>query len=690
MLLQFAENCSRIFLEMLLCAAFQCLAAKELERYFRHGLQISANVGLNVMSPLLQGMNFKDTACFRELLCDSPDPEIQSWPTERHHQSPGKPKPIPKPAVRKPTVEELIKGFAIAFRKMAHDASPISDQDCVGAFLLEFPETSGPAKSEWEQELEKFFASSPSRIPPLGDVQSAKVGFLVNRLSISDRSSSTLPPQLLEVGFHPGNAMLWTETFEDPFIAPEPAPHVCNMFTTKLIRNSKLKIILLCGFTPQSEIVEDLSLGKPETIQLRGYDIEVWIKSTIIEGQHFHRAFIATPALHKLRGVYWKALQQFGEIFRLVKLLTNVNLQCYLPERAGVYARIFHQTQLERDFPEMPHWKVDTLDPLIKHWLFCKGFEEDGDLVNLEKLSGSLATGLCMLTHILPRNPHRSESRPNAGAQDPSRKMARFDAKIFATVKELYERLQRKTSLASTDTADDGRDDPSELPLPGIIIKDRSSIIIDAKRQTVQLTLEDDTSNIKDDDAFLMQHPFQLALSHIEELSDQSSVQHPWTGPLRTSLLSEAGRRFQVYDEGRQTSWIKVRGLYVGLPENLVSEKFLTLRAHLAPQNEIHPSAWIKHSELLEPDDPAHRLAISYRLDSDEPGAEDAPNWLHFPGKELAKRSESRDRTLRRIFKANGVVDFLCGDSHAEIACRSRRYVLGQGGRDCWYTSSTQ
>ena len=139
--------------------------------------------------------------------------------------------------------------------------------------------------------------------------------------------------------------------------------------------------------TAQSDLVGDMLLGEPEIIQLRGHDIKIWVKHIIIEGQHFHRAFIATPALYKLRASNWRAVQKLGEIFRLTGLLTGVNLNCYLPEKAQVFARLFRQIQLEREYRDTPLWKVETLDPLTRHWVFCKGFQKDDDLINLEKLT---------------------------------------------------------------------------------------------------------------------------------------------------------------------------------------------------------------------------------------------------------------------------------------------------------------
>lgn len=169
-----------------------------------------------------------------------------------------------------------------------------------------------------------------------------------------------------------------------------------------------------------------MRLGEPESIRLRGHDIKIWIQSTTIDRQCFHRVFIATPALHKLRDSNWRAVQELGEILRLTSLFTGVNLDCYLPEKAQVFAHLFRQVQLERDYCDGSLWKVDTLNQLLMHWLACKGFQKDDDLIILEKLAGSLVIGVCMLTHVSPhRNakfaPETTGSRTSTrnGKQDP-------------------------------------------------------------------------------------------------------------------------------------------------------------------------------------------------------------------------------------------------------------------------------
>ena len=505
------------FLEMLFCGAFQSLPTEELIRHFGDKLKISSNVGLNVLSPLLQGLDLSDRESFRASLLNSPDPEIQSWPLEQRRRQQNLPKRrlIATPPVSRSTHQDQIKRFTAIFRKMVHDASPISDENCLDAFRLqEFPDMPSVSQSEWEQKMENFFTSS-SRIPPLGNIQSAKLGFLVDTIGLPDRLSSTLPPSLLSIGFHPGNSMLWMASFRDQICDPGPTSRSDNLFTAELIRNSKLKVILLCGFTPQtaqSELVEDMLLGEPEIIQLRDHDINIWIKPIIIEGQYYYRAFIATPEIYKLRGSHWRTIQKFGEVFRLAGLLTGVNLDCYLLEKAKVFARLFRQVQLERDYRDTPLWKVNTLDPLIRHWLFCKGFQKDDDLINLEKLVGSLAIGICMLTHVFPRRntkfaPETTGSRKSARKRNdkPWQDALHFDKAKFVAVRELYQNLQPESSAANEDAATGEEevdpdsdehacglviDNSSELPPPAIIIEDSANIIADNETQSFRSRMQ--------------------------------------------------------------------------------------------------------------------------------------------------------------------------------------------------------
>jgi hypothetical protein len=92
--------------------------------------------------------------------------------------------------------------------------------------------------------------------------------------------------------------------------------------------------------------------------------------------------------------------RQVSKILRLAGFLTDTDLDLYF-EEYQVSGRVFRQRMLERDFPNgTPLIAVTNLDPVIRHFLCCKGFTDDIDLIRLEKIAGSLAVGICMLTHI--------------------------------------------------------------------------------------------------------------------------------------------------------------------------------------------------------------------------------------------------------------------------------------------------
>jgi hypothetical protein len=73
-------------------------------------------------------------------------------------------------------------------------------------------------------------------------------------------------------------------------------------------------------------------------------------------------------------------------------------------------------------------------------------------VLDLEKRSGSLAIGMCMLTHVLPCRGTRGSGK-RKGYQDPSWKMSHFDKERFAAVRGLYESLQPKFDVANEDVA---------------------------------------------------------------------------------------------------------------------------------------------------------------------------------------------------------------------------------------------
>src|SRR5205085_6673198 len=117
---------------MLFYGTFQSLSTEELIRHFGDKLKITFNVGLNVLSPLLQSLSISNTGGFKDLLRNSPDPEIQSWPTERRrqHYNSAKRRPIATSPVPRTTKEDRIKHFVAIFCKMIYNSSLISDEDC--------------------------------------------------------------------------------------------------------------------------------------------------------------------------------------------------------------------------------------------------------------------------------------------------------------------------------------------------------------------------------------------------------------------------------------------------------------------------------------------------------------------------------------------------------------------------------
>ena len=131
------------------------------------------------------------------------------------------------------------------------------------------------------------------------------------------------------------------------------------------------------------------------------------------------------------------------------------------------------------------------------------------------------------------------------------------------------------------------------------------------------------------------------------------------------------------------TTYVRLRDLYIPVPQELWKGTYVNICMELAPENQNHVHVYLKHSELLEPDDPALRLAIRYQVNT-----ADTTNWLYFQIQEGVK-TEARHVTLRRIFKVNSLVDFLDGDSAAETARRPRRFIRSWTDRkwDRWYTS---
>lgn len=76
------------FLEKIMCRSFQSLPAPILEEFFGPCPQGQySKIGLNIMSPLLQGKEVGPVIRHKivQFLEESPDPEIREWPTIRRH-----------------------------------------------------------------------------------------------------------------------------------------------------------------------------------------------------------------------------------------------------------------------------------------------------------------------------------------------------------------------------------------------------------------------------------------------------------------------------------------------------------------------------------------------------------------------------------------------------------------------------
>ncbi|KAF9894587.1 hypothetical protein FE257_006475 [Aspergillus nanangensis] len=103
---------------------------------------------------------------------------------------------------------------------------------------------------------------------------------------------------------------------------------------------------------------------------------------------------------------------------------------------------------------------LTTIDPDIRAWLYTKGFQNDDDIITLERLGGTLTRGLSMLLHALPRCPkqHREYSHPTRSYCD-KEEIGFLDKNKMSQVKALYESLV-SSSVSHRDFSEDRAGSP--------------------------------------------------------------------------------------------------------------------------------------------------------------------------------------------------------------------------------------
>jgi hypothetical protein len=277
-------------LEMLFCRAFHSLLGKQLEPYF--GLANSesgeySNIGLNVLSPLLQGQLDVDNArtwSRNDLSAFSRDPEIRVWPAERRRQVreiTATALPFEETSYHPPQITTG-KIRLQAFQELcAHAATPSPNAESALEYMRSKPDFSLRPALDIRSEVQQHFSRSMSPTFPIGNSAHASIGLIIDQMSIDlDECAGGVPFSLAKLGIHVDNSLIWTYNHTELGLldaVPNNASYqtCCNFFSWSLIEGSSVKVILLCGKYSENSLKAGFETRKLQShdIKLRGQTI---------------------------------------------------------------------------------------------------------------------------------------------------------------------------------------------------------------------------------------------------------------------------------------------------------------------------------------------------------------------------------------------------------------------------------
>jgi hypothetical protein len=703
------------FLEKLFCRCFECLPTQTLQQYFGPSEPGGkyAGLGLNVVTPLLQGaqLSSSDRNHFKSLLRGSSDPEIQSWPDERskylHRQ-----KTSNRPTAMKIAIPPHPTAYAILVQEQLHD---LGVTNCNFDVILSNAQLSGQY-FDLSYQITKALGNYGIFTSPFGTIK-AKVGVVLDDRIVDvgkqTQDSDWIPWLLRSAGLHQDNSLVWTFNHThcglyDPLSSFSQADSLKmqrQQFTRDLLNAGDLRVVLICGLKSQEEILAALNFETvegPFQILFREAKISLWLQRGL--DKTIRRILIRSPApIPVVSTAHWRTVHKIGEIFRIVSCFTNTPLNCYLSENPTVQSRIIRQRRLENS-GIASLWTLGALDPLVRQWLFRRGFQND-DLESLQKCNkhGSLARSLVVLLIHLARNSWKA-----GGTKIP--RPTRFQSSELSVVSyvtesisdEEWEAVGRIFTKAKAKSAEaqqqkgppvisissdqmeaakchEGRDKHVVREMAtevegNVIAEEHSDSDETEASEDVHLSPDNDgppslpiMQEFLDCEDIILSANFREDEDQIQNAS-LPRVHHGWLANMawKSQLLGE-GQSYSCFKRpGVYSKTIEMRGLAIKVPDGL--EKIM-IRAELAPDGEVHQHRFI--SKWLPEGEPALRLAL-YGEGIKSDGSH-CSVWLSD-----AILRQNPHVTASRIFKVNSIVDWLEDISDAEILLRPHRWLRQQ------------
>lgn len=639
------------FLEMIMCRAFQSLPSLILEEIFGPCPQAQnqghySGMGLNVVSPLLQGRDLGPQIRhrFTKLVEQSPDPEISSWPNvraaqDRHNNQRGS-----LPTRRQMNSDDYHKALREAIQ-----TNPGLNQ----SLSLELDDW-----AELEDELldlETWFQSTSAKleeqgraietelIRPVGTCQ-ASIGLILDLTPSHDYVSKDgtvslkLPWGLQESGFNQSNSLIWTYNLQNyvhiphTFQVSSPSPAdigILRAATQRLIRGSRLRIIIVCGVNSEAVAIPDNLKLNHINLSLYGLEYDAWIQT---EQSKVLRILIRAPKpLSGLWASHAREAFDLTNVFRFVSNMTKTRMFSSFYESALSVSLIVRKWADERDHG-LPKACPADLEPTLKTWLVGKGFQSDEDLERLTRAAGgSLRYGILVLSNLLPKTKYSYPCQRIPRSSVERRGVVPPD--ILASVRSLWEELsaQAKTTLIPIEDLDENLGDVDE------------NVIEVATKEFDILTEADYVTS--------------STVKELEQVLDKYGSDKP--APRFDNGLSwMLGQHYKARRVSANGFRLTVRHLNLSFRLQEEPEDKVCVKTELSPIGERHPHVWAIASKDQEP---GARLAFRISV-KDKNGNETS---VVYP----------TSWSFQSCCSANALVEELEGHSFIDICQRPRRYL---------------
>lgn len=263
------------------------------------------------------------------------------------------------------------------------------------------------------------------------------------------------------VGFRQENTLLFTynHTYRGLYDAIETTEDQDHSerrrkFTSFLINNNDVRLVLLCGPLSKDEIFaslryETLADQEPYTLHFRGQKLFCWIQR--FRDNSICRMFVECPEpfLILLSG-NWRLSMKLGEVFKIAVALTDIKLDPYHFENCSFRAKVLKKRWLMwHDSNEAP-WSPENLDPAVRHYLQRCGFTTVEQLEQLRNTNSEkcLTRALVVYLHCRRQDIPVAKRTPKIGPNLSSRAVKTFGSEHQEIEKHEMEAVSKLSTEA--------------------------------------------------------------------------------------------------------------------------------------------------------------------------------------------------------------------------------------------------